>query len=269
MPSPPSANYDLRGRAARPRVPRSVSTLTPAQLDRKRAQDRLSQRATRARTRDHISRLEREIHQLRVTMAAESSGFDTRILEELHLRNQALAEEVARLQQLAATEPAPAYRYVPVEQEPDPTQALQSPPAEWLGIQIPSQSHSQLHTELHSPGACACRALDYALPTEHSAEPEAPRQGNHMDPIAVERQPGWIASESWTNDMLSFGVDSGSTASQTSQHHRGSDDVDVQQQPASWHAPTCQGHCNGQPGGDFLSPDELEHVGLGLSWEGV
>ena len=40
---------------------RSVSSLTPAQLERKRANDREAQRAIRARTKHHIDRLEKEL----------------------------------------------------------------------------------------------------------------------------------------------------------------------------------------------------------------
>ncbi|KAH6985265.1 hypothetical protein EDB80DRAFT_517639, partial [Ilyonectria destructans] len=43
---------------------RSVSTLTPSQLERKRVRDREAQRATRAKTKQHIERLEREIGEL-------------------------------------------------------------------------------------------------------------------------------------------------------------------------------------------------------------
>lgn len=43
---------------------RSVSTLTAAQLERKRANDREAQRAIRQRTKDHIESLERRIAEL-------------------------------------------------------------------------------------------------------------------------------------------------------------------------------------------------------------
>ncbi len=44
---------------------RSVSTLTPSQLARKRANDREAQRAIRQRTKEHIERLERELEELK------------------------------------------------------------------------------------------------------------------------------------------------------------------------------------------------------------
>ncbi|PSR99019.1 hypothetical protein BD289DRAFT_479801 [Coniella lustricola] len=44
---------------------RSVSSLTPSQLERKRANDREAQRAIRARTKDRIDQLESEVKRLR------------------------------------------------------------------------------------------------------------------------------------------------------------------------------------------------------------
>lgn len=42
-----------------------MSTLSSAQLERKRANDREAQRAIRQRTKDHIDGLERTVHELR------------------------------------------------------------------------------------------------------------------------------------------------------------------------------------------------------------
>ena len=53
----------VRKRASRAGT-RSVSTLSAAQLERKRANDREAQRAIRARTKEHIEKLERRIHEL-------------------------------------------------------------------------------------------------------------------------------------------------------------------------------------------------------------
>ncbi|KAH7169631.1 uncharacterized protein B0J16DRAFT_49229, partial [Fusarium flagelliforme] len=44
---------------------RRVSTLTPEQLARKRANDREAQRTIRIRTKEHIERLERELAELK------------------------------------------------------------------------------------------------------------------------------------------------------------------------------------------------------------
>ena len=46
------------------RAPRSVSTLSVAQLERKRANDREAQRIIRQRTREHIENLERQVAEL-------------------------------------------------------------------------------------------------------------------------------------------------------------------------------------------------------------
>jgi hypothetical protein len=64
---------------------RSVSSLTPAQLARKRANDREAQRAIRARTKEHIERLERELDEVK------------RSREELFRQNEALRNEVREL----------------------------------------------------------------------------------------------------------------------------------------------------------------------------
>ena len=67
---------------------RSVSTLTSAQLERKRANDREAQRAIRQRTKEHIDRLEAQI--------AELSARDARLKPTLE-RNATLEAEVALL----------------------------------------------------------------------------------------------------------------------------------------------------------------------------
>lgn len=70
---------------------RSVSTLTPAQLARKRANDREAQRAIRARTKEHIENLQREIDELRSQKSRDQT------VQELLGRNRALEDEVRRL----------------------------------------------------------------------------------------------------------------------------------------------------------------------------
>ena len=72
---------------------RSVSTLTPAQLARKRANDREAQRAIRARTREHIDRLEQELDELRTQQGRDQT------VQELLRRNRALEDEVGRLRE--------------------------------------------------------------------------------------------------------------------------------------------------------------------------
>ncbi|KFA54453.1 hypothetical protein S40293_09685 [Stachybotrys chartarum IBT 40293] len=68
--------------------PRSVLNLTREQLERKRANDRETQRAVRARTKAYIEQLELELQELK----------DEKCIEGLQFRNKALEEEVRQLQ---------------------------------------------------------------------------------------------------------------------------------------------------------------------------
>lgn len=70
---------------------RSVSTLTAAQLERKRANDREAQRAIRQRTKDHIEALESQIRELAATSDANGK------LMQAMQRNQELEQENALL----------------------------------------------------------------------------------------------------------------------------------------------------------------------------
>ncbi|KAH7121940.1 bZIP transcription factor [Dactylonectria estremocensis] len=72
---------------------RSVSTLTPSQLARKRANDREAQRAIRARTKEHIDRLERELEDLKSKQSRDQT------VQELLRRNKALEDELSRLKE--------------------------------------------------------------------------------------------------------------------------------------------------------------------------
>ncbi|KAK4081920.1 hypothetical protein Purlil1_11512 [Purpureocillium lilacinum] len=72
---------------------RLVSNLTPAQLQRKRANDRRLQREYRARIQNTISSLEKEVQHLRGSQDNEST-------RELHQRNKALEKEVQVEKQL-------------------------------------------------------------------------------------------------------------------------------------------------------------------------
>ncbi|KAE9984942.1 hypothetical protein BLS_000521 [Venturia inaequalis] len=70
---------------------RSVSTLTAAQLERKRANDREAQRAIRQRTKDHIETLERRIADLSAT-----NDTSAKLMQALQ-RNEELEQENAIL----------------------------------------------------------------------------------------------------------------------------------------------------------------------------
>jgi regulator of replication initiation timing len=94
-----SSNSDSKPKACGPgakRRPsragtRSVSTLTAAQLERKRANDREAQRAIRQRTKDHIDALERQIQELTAT-----NDTSARLMQALQ-RNEELEQENAIL----------------------------------------------------------------------------------------------------------------------------------------------------------------------------
>ncbi|KAK3383930.1 hypothetical protein B0T24DRAFT_69250 [Lasiosphaeria ovina] len=72
---------------------RSVSTLTPSQLARKRANDREAQRAIRARTKEHIERLERELEELKGRQSRDET------VRDLIKRNKALERELMALRE--------------------------------------------------------------------------------------------------------------------------------------------------------------------------
>ncbi|KAI1657186.1 hypothetical protein F4813DRAFT_389769 [Daldinia decipiens] len=72
---------------------RSVSTLTPSQLARKRANDREAQRAIRARTKEHIESLEREIEGLRSHQDRDQT------IQTLLRRNKTLENELHHLRE--------------------------------------------------------------------------------------------------------------------------------------------------------------------------
>lgn len=67
--------------------------MTPAQLARKRANDREAQRAIRARTKEHIENLEREIEELRSRQNRDET------VQDLLRKNRALEEELHRLKE--------------------------------------------------------------------------------------------------------------------------------------------------------------------------
>jgi TolA-binding protein len=91
--APPSKQPGAKRRASRAGT-RSVATLTPEQLARKRANDREAQRNIRQRTRDHIESLEQRIRDL------SGDQQDDRNLEEIRRRNEELEEELKRLKDI-------------------------------------------------------------------------------------------------------------------------------------------------------------------------
>lgn len=69
--------------------------MTPAQLARKRANDREAQRAIRARTKEHIERLERELEQYKKLYTSDDR------IQELAKRIDALENENKTLREQA------------------------------------------------------------------------------------------------------------------------------------------------------------------------
>lgn len=82
----------VRHRASRAGT-RSVNKLSPAQLARKRANDREAQRAIRRRTKDQIETLEQQVRDL------SDPAKDLRIAWEIQQRNRELENEVAALKE--------------------------------------------------------------------------------------------------------------------------------------------------------------------------
>lgn len=74
-----------------------TSSLTASQLDRKRANDRQAQRATRAKTKSHIAWLEREVQHLQQNQ--NQSPPNDEVVQQLLTRNQALENELTRLRE--------------------------------------------------------------------------------------------------------------------------------------------------------------------------
>lgn len=76
---------------------RTVSSLTPAQLARKRANDREAQRAIRSRVKEHVRSLERELEQLRRCSTRDN------IVQDLLRDNIALKDEIYGLRERLTT----------------------------------------------------------------------------------------------------------------------------------------------------------------------
>lgn len=97
----PSRGYVSPGSDSRPKSSqkrasragtRSVTTLSAAQLERKRANDREAQRAIRQRTKDHIESLERRINELNVMNETRE-----KVMVATQQRNRELEQEVSYL----------------------------------------------------------------------------------------------------------------------------------------------------------------------------
>ncbi|EXM14542.1 hypothetical protein V3481_012092 [Fusarium oxysporum f. sp. vasinfectum] len=94
---------------------RRVSTLTPEQLARKRANDREAQRAIRIRTKEYIERLERELAELKSNQSRDQT------IQDLLRRNTAIERELIRLKEITG---APAASLSCHESDPTARQLL-------------------------------------------------------------------------------------------------------------------------------------------------
>lgn len=120
---------------------RSVTTLTAAQLERKRANDREAQRAIRQRTKDHIESLERRISEL-------TSNTDNQRLLEVISRNEQLEQENAILRDrlthtMGYVSENPGWSPVTISSSPSPFFWLASPSPPLLVL--PAQPSWLLH----------------------------------------------------------------------------------------------------------------------------
>ena len=94
---------------------RSVTTLTAAQLERKRANDREAQRAIRQRTKDHIEQLERQVAELSAVQNEDTRLMDAfRRIEELKHENNSLRAKLSHALASLSAENAGAWLYPPM-----------------------------------------------------------------------------------------------------------------------------------------------------------
>ncbi|KAI0399327.1 hypothetical protein F4802DRAFT_52336 [Xylaria palmicola] len=147
---------------------RSVSTLTPSQLARKRANDREAQRAIRARTKEHIENLEREIDELRSQQNRDQT------VRDLLGRNRALEEEVRRLREsLGIRAAAPGLQYPNSYNGPNPQPSPygQSTPEYPMVSDLPPYSNVHDTTNVW-PGSVPCSLPSTVSSPSSPAAPE-------------------------------------------------------------------------------------------------
>lgn len=185
--------------------------MTPAQLSRKRALDRASQRVTRARAREHIQRLEREVYELRLTTAAEPNGVD-HILQELHLRNQALRAELIRLQRLAAAGRRAPFLCQPRKQEMRPTPLSPIPRSFDTEMGLPWHLRSDSQSQSRAHNIYQYNVPNSTISMNNSAVPEMcnTQLARTIPARAVQQQPEWLVPDLWDSSVASFSIpDSG------------------------------------------------------------
>ncbi|CBX97763.1 hypothetical protein LEMA_P091720.1 [Plenodomus lingam JN3] len=132
---------------------RSVTTLTAAQLERKRANDREAQRAIRQRTKDHIDTLERQVRDLTAQLDSNSSGKMMEIMrrnDELEAENAVLR---ARLSHAVSALGVPEQGTVTGAPSPsDRVQMLSQPRRGSTGTARSAHSVPEIATPVSQPG---------------------------------------------------------------------------------------------------------------------
>ncbi|EWZ78584.1 hypothetical protein FOWG_17191 [Fusarium oxysporum f. sp. lycopersici MN25] len=126
------------GRAGKPKrkAKSNVSSLTPSQLARKRANDREAQRAIRARTKEHIDRLERELEELKskqsrdqTVLEHDDTLFDIKMIELSGESDKQSRDTTRQLKDCATgtrMTTRKTTRTVPSEQKDQPTETYKS-----------------------------------------------------------------------------------------------------------------------------------------------
>jgi hypothetical protein len=106
---------------------RSVTHLSKAQLERKRANDREAQRNIRQRTKEHIESLEKKVKEL------EQGNHQSSSMERVLKRNKELEEEIEKLRAQVAARQIPAASTQTPPQIPEELLVPQKDQLEWMG----------------------------------------------------------------------------------------------------------------------------------------
>ncbi|KAF2656910.1 hypothetical protein K491DRAFT_595950 [Lophiostoma macrostomum CBS 122681] len=131
---------------------RSVTTLTQAQLERKRANDREAQRAIRQRTKDHIEGLEKKIREL---AAQQDTNSSTKMIELMRRNEELEAENAvlrARLSQAVTALGVPDQNPGGAPSPSDRIQMLSQPRRSSTGTARSVHSIPEMATPVSQPG---------------------------------------------------------------------------------------------------------------------
>ncbi|KAF1943532.1 hypothetical protein EJ02DRAFT_443249 [Clathrospora elynae] len=169
---------------------RSVTTLTAAQLERKRANDREAQRAIRQRTKDHIDTLERQVRDLTAQLENSSSTKMMDLIrrnDELEQENTVLRSRLSHavsalgVPEQGAGAPSPSDRVQMLSQprrmSTGTARSAHSVPE--LATPASQPGHwQQQHTYTHSPHVDAPPAMGEVQAPQHEAVRWSPHPGH-------------------------------------------------------------------------------------------